>query len=60
VVERLNAEINKILGTPDMQAKLREAGADVRISSMEEFGAFTKSESDKYAQIIKESGVKPE
>ena len=43
-----------------MQTKLREAGADVRIGSTEQFAAFAKSESDKYAQIIKESGVKPE
>jgi tripartite-type tricarboxylate transporter receptor subunit TctC len=60
VVERLTAEINKILASPEMQAKLREAGADVRIGTSEQFAAFTKSESDKYAQIIKESGVKPE
>jgi tripartite-type tricarboxylate transporter receptor subunit TctC len=60
VVERLTAEINKILASPEMQAKLRDAGADVRIGSSEQFSAFTKSEADKYAQIIKESGVKPE
>jgi tripartite-type tricarboxylate transporter receptor subunit TctC len=60
VVERLNAEINKILASPEMQAKLRDAGADVRIGTSAQFAAFTKSESDKYAQIIKESGVKPE
>jgi tripartite-type tricarboxylate transporter receptor subunit TctC len=60
VVDRVNAEINKILGSPEMQAKLRDAGADVRIGSTEQFAAFTRSESDKYAQIIKESGVKPE
>jgi tripartite-type tricarboxylate transporter receptor subunit TctC len=60
VVERLTTEINKILASPEMQAKLRDAGADVRIGSSEQFSAFTKSEADKYAQIIKESGVKPE
>lgn len=60
VVERLTAEINKILASPEMQTKLRDAGADVRIGSSAAFAAFTKSESDKYAQIIKESGVKPE
>jgi tripartite-type tricarboxylate transporter receptor subunit TctC len=60
VVERLTTEINKILASPEMQAKLRDAGADVRIGSSAQFAAFTKSESDKYAQIIKESGVKPE
>jgi tripartite-type tricarboxylate transporter receptor subunit TctC len=60
VVERLTNEINKILASPEMQAKLRDAGADVRIGSSEQFAAFTRSEADKYAQIIKESGVKPE
>jgi len=60
IVERLNAEINKILASPDMQQKLRDAGADVRIGSLETFAAFTKAESAKYLQIIKDSGVKPE
>ena len=60
VVERLNTEINRILSSPEMQARFRDAGADVRIGSIEQFAAFTRSESDKYAQIIKESGVKPE
>ncbi len=60
IVERLNAEINKILVSSDMQAKLRDAGADVRTTSTEQFAAFVKAESDKYLQIIKESGVKPE
>ena len=32
-VDRLNTEINTILASPDMQAKLRDAGADVRIGS---------------------------
>lgn len=60
IVERLNVEINKILASPEMQAKLRDAGADVRTTSTDQFAAFVKAESDKYLQIIKESGVKPE
>jgi tripartite-type tricarboxylate transporter receptor subunit TctC len=60
IVERLNTEINKILASPDMQGKLRDAGADVRIGSPEQFAAFAKAESEKYLQIIQDSGVKPE
>jgi tripartite-type tricarboxylate transporter receptor subunit TctC len=60
VVERLNAEINKILFSIDIQGKLRDAGADVRIGSPEQFAAFARAESEKYLQIIRESGVKPE
>ena len=43
-----------------MQAKLRDAGADVRLGSSAQFAAFAKAESEKYLQIIKDSGVKPE
>ena len=46
VVDRLNTEINKILASPEIQAKLLEAGADVRIGSIEQFAAFAKSESE--------------
>ncbi len=60
VVDRLNAEINKILQSKDMQAKLLAAGADVRIGSSAEFAAFVQAESDKYLQIIKQSGVQPQ
>jgi tripartite-type tricarboxylate transporter receptor subunit TctC len=60
VVARLNTEINIILASPAMQAKLRDAGADVRLGSSAQFGAFAKAESEKYLQIIMESGVKPE
>jgi tripartite-type tricarboxylate transporter receptor subunit TctC len=60
IVTRLNAEINAILAQPDIKQKLLEAGADVSPMSIDQFAAFTKAESDKYAGIIKESGVKPE
>ena len=60
VVARLNTEINVILASPGMQAKLRDAGADVRLGSSAQFASFAKAESEKYLQIIKESGVKPE
>jgi tripartite-type tricarboxylate transporter receptor subunit TctC len=60
VVDRLNTEINRILASPDMQTRLRDAGADVRTMSVSQFAAFSKAESDKYLQIIKDSGVKPE
>jgi hypothetical protein len=43
-----------------MQEKLKAAGADVRIGTPEQFAAFAKTEGEKYAQIIKDSGVKPE
>src|SRR5215218_10417445 len=40
IVDKLNTEINKILASPDIQAKLRDAGADVRATTVDQFVAF--------------------
>jgi tripartite-type tricarboxylate transporter receptor subunit TctC len=60
VVARVNVEINKIVTQPDVRAKLRDDGADVSPLAVDQFAAFVKAESDKYLQIIRQSGVKPE
>lgn len=59
VVTRLHTEINRLLVQPDVKAKLLAAGADVRPVSIDEFAAFTRSESAKFLQIIKDAGLKP-
>jgi len=60
VVTRLNAEINKIVTQPDIRAKLRDDGADVTPLTVDQFTAYVKAESEKYLQIIRQSGVTPE
>jgi tripartite-type tricarboxylate transporter receptor subunit TctC len=58
IVVRLHSEINKLLAQPEVRAKLLEAGADVATISIEEFAAFTRSESAKFQRIIQEGGLK--
>jgi tripartite-type tricarboxylate transporter receptor subunit TctC len=60
VIVRLNKEINAVLAQPEMRARLMEAGAEVTPLSVDQTAAFVKAESDKYARIIKETGVTPE
>jgi tripartite-type tricarboxylate transporter receptor subunit TctC len=60
VVARLNTEINTIVTQPDFRARLRDEGADVTPMTVEQFTAFVQKESEKYLNIIKQSGVKPE
>jgi len=60
VVARLNAEINKVITQPDIAAKLKDDGAVVTPMTVAQFTSFVKAESDKYLEIIKQSGVKPE
>jgi tripartite-type tricarboxylate transporter receptor subunit TctC len=58
VVDRLNAEINRIASLPEVQERLRDDGAEVRTMSVEGFSVFVKTESEKYLAIIEQSGLK--
>jgi len=60
IVARLNGAINAILAQPDIRQTLLEAGADVTPLSVDQFSAFVKTESAKYLQITKETGLKSE
>jgi tripartite-type tricarboxylate transporter receptor subunit TctC len=60
IINRLSGEIVRIVGTPDMKARLLEQGADAVTSTPEQFRAFVKSELAKWSEVIKAVGVKAE
>jgi tripartite-type tricarboxylate transporter receptor subunit TctC len=60
IVDRLNAEINKALGQPDIVQKLEAQALDPWPSTPEEFNGRLKADFEKYAKLIKLSGAKIE
>ncbi len=60
VVARLHAEVAKALSDPGVRGKLAAQGFDVLGSTPEEFLAFAHAESDKWAKVIREFGVRVE
>jgi tripartite-type tricarboxylate transporter receptor subunit TctC len=60
IVQRLNAELIKILSTPDIRKGLSEQGADVQGGTPEEFVAFMRHESARWGTVVKRAGVKLE
>ncbi|MBA3505514.1 MAG: tripartite tricarboxylate transporter substrate binding protein, partial [Betaproteobacteria bacterium] len=58
IVKRLNAEIVKILNTPDVRDKLAALGAEVVGNSPEEFATMVKAEVAKWADVVKKSGAR--
>jgi tripartite-type tricarboxylate transporter receptor subunit TctC len=58
IVKRLNAEIVKIINSPDVQKKLLELGAEPVANSPEEFTALVKTEVVKWGDVVKKSGAK--
>jgi tripartite-type tricarboxylate transporter receptor subunit TctC len=43
-----------------MEERLNSLGLDVVGSTPEEFGTYIKSETEKWAKVIKTMGIKPE
>jgi len=57
IVARLNAEVLKAVGDPEVRHKLEELGFAVRGSSAEELRVMTRDQLAKYARVIKEMGI---
>ena len=58
VIAKWNADVVKILNSPDMRERLIAAGAEPAPMTPPEFAAFIQRELVKYARIVKASGAK--
>jgi len=58
IVNRLHATASAILASPEMKDRLDKAGAELRPMSPAQFGAFIRSERDRWAKVVRESGAK--
>jgi tripartite-type tricarboxylate transporter receptor subunit TctC len=58
IVARLNEALVKVVRAPEMKSQLELQGYDPVGSSAAEFSAFIRSESEKYAKVVKVSGAK--
>ena len=57
IVSRLSAEIRKSLARPETQARMKQLGAELVGSDPAEFGAFLKADNERWANVIRKSGV---
>jgi tripartite-type tricarboxylate transporter receptor subunit TctC len=60
IIQQLNGEVLKILNQPDSRERIVSLGMEPANTTPEEFAEFMKSETAKWAQAVKVSGVKPE
>jgi len=57
IVQRLNAEIVKILKMPDMRERLAGLGLDPVGNTPDEFAAFQQAEIARWAKLVKEAKI---
>ena len=60
VVEKLNAEITRIVNAPDMKAAWEKQGAVPMSMSTAEFDKYLREDIEKWSRIVKISGARPD
>ncbi len=56
-VNRINAELQRIIAMPDVVEKMRGAGVEPFISTPERFADYMKSEVVRWAKVIKDANI---
>jgi tripartite-type tricarboxylate transporter receptor subunit TctC len=59
VVQRLNGELNRVLGQPDVkQQLLAQQGAEAWVSTPQQAAGHVRAELEKWGKIVESSGIK--
>ncbi len=60
IITRLHRELARILHSPDVKERLSGDGADPVGNTPEDFARFIRAETEKWAKIAREAGIKPQ
>jgi tripartite-type tricarboxylate transporter receptor subunit TctC len=58
IISRVHAEVVKILGSPELKARLGPQGIELVTNSPAEFARFIREDNAKWGKIIKEAGIR--
>ncbi|MEY2952783.1 MAG: hypothetical protein RLZZ401_870 [Pseudomonadota bacterium] len=59
IVNRLNAEVEKALASPEVKERFTRLGAQAWVMKPEQFDAYMKAEVDSNATLVKNAGMAP-
>lgn len=60
IAQKINQDVNLVLAMPDVQEKLDTYGAEDSGGSSDKFAQFIRSETSKWAKVVKDGNVKVE
>ena len=58
IINKINADVSKIVKSPEMMERLKADGSEPAAYSVEQYQKFLRDETAKWAKIIKQAGVK--
>lgn len=60
VVTRINAEVNKVLQSPEMVERFRRMGIEAGRGSAADFGAMVAADTARWSKVVAERKIKVE
>ena len=60
IVQRMNADVNKVLAEPALIERLRELGVYPMTGTVEDFAKFVGEEQRRFAKVVKDAKIEPQ
>jgi len=60
VVDRLNAELNRVLAVPQVREKLAAQGLDVAGGSPQQFADVIRADYERFVRVVKAANIRPD
>jgi tripartite-type tricarboxylate transporter receptor subunit TctC len=57
-VDRLVAELGRVLKLPDVQARIRGLGGEVGMIDVDQFAAMNRAEYERFGKLVKDANIK--
>jgi tripartite-type tricarboxylate transporter receptor subunit TctC len=58
IVEKIHADVNAVLAEKDLKERFAASGADVFVTSLDQFAELLRADIQKWAAVVKASGAK--
>jgi len=60
IVERLHAEVQKALASPEVRERMASSGGEAVPASIADFADLIRSERQRYGKLVREANIKPD
>jgi tripartite-type tricarboxylate transporter receptor subunit TctC len=60
VVQKINADVSKVVNAPELKSKLASQGIIIETSAPDDFARFIREDHARWGKVIKEAGIKGE
>ena len=60
VIRKINEAVRDVVNDPTIRQRLVDEGAEIKLMSPQEFGAFMRTENTRWVKVVKDAGITPQ